>query len=206
MTDGHLTRTSTRLVAVAFAVLSLVVLGSCGRAPSSGSAAAEASASVVATPDCRAPQVLAALGALVDGESTGPGSVTDAPHPDVPPAGPVPAGFSPESVMVCSLGGPLRDAQGTWSSVTATQREGDLRPLLAALVSGRSQSAAGCVPGPDALQLWLVDALGQAVRPVVPGTCGVPTRAVTAALAHLTATDSDTYPVRLIVPAPTTWP
>jgi hypothetical protein len=88
----------------------------------------------------------------------------------------------------------------------ATRREGDLGPLLATLRGAVATSAPDCRPGPRAVQLWLVDVLGQAIRAAAPGTCGVPTPAVRAALDRLPVTSSDDYPVRLVVAAPTAAP
>ncbi|MDM7854294.1 hypothetical protein [Cellulomonas alba] len=161
------------------------------------------SAVVADDADCRAPQVLAALG-LAESAAGAEATMTAAPaHADAPPAGTVPDGFTPVAVLECTPGGALRDAQGTWTSVTATRREGDLKPLLRALGHTTAESATAsdeaCEPHPDAIQLWLVDVLGQAIRVATPTSrCGVPVPAVVRAVGALEATDTATYPVQLV--------
>lgn len=207
-------RGGRRVASAVVCLLAPVLLGACsGGSGSSGAGAgpvAASSAAVATAADCQAPQVLAALGLTsgpaVPGAATPPGRVA---HPDAPDAGAVPDGFTAASVLVCTRGGELRDAQGAWSSVTATQREGDLRALLVALdrpTSARTVTtgtAADCVPGPRAVQLWLVDVLGRAIRVATPDrACGVPVAAVTAALDALHVTDSSSFPVGLVASEP----
>lgn len=191
---------------VARAVAALALLAACvGLAGCSPRVVAGSAPSAVVADDadCRAPQVLAALG-LADSAAGAEASVTVAPaHDDAPPAGAVPDGFTPVAVLECTPGGALRDAQGTWTSVTATRREGDLKPLLRALGHTTAESAAAsdeaCEPHPDTVQLWLVDVLGQAIRVAAPTTrCGVPVPAVVRAVEALEATDTQTYPVQLV--------
>jgi hypothetical protein len=188
------------------AMTAALVLGAGGAlaacAPRVG--AAPLPSAVVATgADCRAPQVLAALGLADAGAAGAQATVTAAPaHADAPAAGAVPAGFRPVAALECTPGGPLRDAQGTWTSVTATRLEGDLAPLLTALRRTTTQAAAddeACAPHAGSMQLWLVDVLGQAIRVATPtAACGVPTPAVAAAVAALDTTDVMTYPVQLV--------
>jgi len=194
-----------RLRTVAAAALAVLAVGGALAACSSGITADSAPSAVIATDaDCRAPQVLAALG-LTDSAAGAEATVTAAPpHADAPAAGAVPHGFTPVAVLECTPGGDLRDARGTWSSVTSTRREGDLQPLLRALGHATTSSSAAasdqsCEPHPGAVQLWLVDVLGNAIRVTTPTTeCGVPVPAVADALAALEATDAATYPVQLV--------
>ncbi|KQY47271.1 hypothetical protein [Cellulomonas sp. Root137] len=162
--------------------------------------AADSPTAVVApAADCLSARVLADLGLVSAGES----AETGTPHADAPDTGRVPDDFRAASVVVCSPGGTLHDSSGTWVALTASWREGDLDPLVAALrrpsaPRGGTCSTAAVVPP----ALWLVDALGRAIRPVWPtDRCGSPEPAVADALDALEETDSEQYPVRLIAPA-----
>ena len=174
-------------------LLALVVLAGCGDGPDgSSSPVATSTAIVSASADCMAPAVLEDLGvvpASPDGFETGSTST--------PEVGAVPDGFVPVSVLVCTPDGSLHDASGTWLALTASHREGDLGPLLAALEQPSDEPTATCGSvEPEALALWLVDALGRAVRPSWPTDgCGSPAEDVTRALAALDETDREQYPV-----------
>ena len=180
----------------------LVGLAACS---ASGEPAQDApTAVVVSAADCLASQVLGDLGLVAAGASGDAGT----PHADAPDAGRVPDDFLPVSVVVCAPGGTLQDSSGTWVALTASRREGDLDPLVAALRrpsaprGGTCSSAAVVAPS-----LWLVDALGRAIRPVWPtDRCGAPQKAVSTALDALEETDSEQYPVRLVIPAKPTGP
>lgn len=176
-------------------------------ASSTGDAAqrSAAGASVSSGADCLAPQVLAALG------FAGAGASSTA-HPDVPEAGPVPGGFTAVSAVLCTTGETLTDAAGRWAAVTATRLEGDVRPLVTALTASSTVPAAGSTPAPcgaDARRadLWLVDALGAAVRVSLPsGGCGTLPVAVSEGLDALDAVDVEHYPVELVGPRATASP
>jgi hypothetical protein len=154
---------------------------------------------VAATADCLSAQVLADLELVTAAEA----DEDSTPRADAPEAGRVPDDFLPVSVVVCTPGGTLHDSSGTWVALTATRREGDLDPLVVALrrpsaERGGTCSTASVVPP----ALWLVDALGRAIRPLWPtDRCGSPQAAVTEALDALDETDSEQYPVRLMAPA-----
>lgn len=194
-----------RLVAPAAVVL--LGLAACSGG-GDASTAGEAGASSVGQPgtveagaDCLAPQVLADLG-------FDPAAYTGSRHPDVPDAAGLPEGFTAASAVRCSTGETLTDAAGTWAAVTASRLEGDVRPLVEA-VSGRATlPAAGgatptCAPDGDRSELWLVDALGVAVRVVLPGGgCEPLPTAVADGLAALDAVDVEHYPVALVAPTP----
>ncbi|WP_454049660.1 hypothetical protein [Cellulomonas sp. Marseille-Q8402] len=147
--------------------------------------------------DCLAPQVLGALGFT-------PGtSASGTPHPDAPDAGEVPDGFSPVSAVLCTTGETLTDASGRWAAVTATRLEGDVAPLVDALttsvVPAAETTAAACGTGVPRSDLWLVDALGAAVRAALPGGgCGVLPAEVAEGLDALDAVDVEHYPVELV--------
>lgn len=197
-------RRDVSLAAALAAVAALAAGGALAACSAPVGAASMPSAVIATDADCRAPQVLAALGLADTGAASAEATVTAAPaHADAPAAGAVPDDFTPASVVECTPGGPLRDAQGTWTSVTATRREGDLKALLHALGPGSAAEATAsdesCEPHEDAMQLWLVDMLGQAIRVAAPTTeCGVPVPEVAAAVAALDATDVTTYPVQLV--------
>ncbi|GEK22180.1 hypothetical protein CXY01_27000 [Cellulomonas xylanilytica] len=154
---------------------------------------------VVNDADCLSSQVLTDLGLVAAGAT----SDTGTPHADAPDAGRVPDDFLPVSVVVCAPGGTLQDSSGTWVALTASRREGDLDPLVAALRRPSAQRGGTCSSASvTAPSLWLVDALGRAVRPVWPtDRCGSPQEAVSVALEALEETDSEQYPVRLVIPA-----
>ncbi|KQY24318.1 hypothetical protein ASD16_01855 [Cellulomonas sp. Root485] len=176
----------------------LLGLAACSAAPAETAQDAP-TAVVVGAADCLSSQVLADLGLVAAGTS----GRTGTPHADAPEAGRVPDDFVPVSVVVCAPGGTLQDSSGTWVALTASRREGDLDPLVAALRRPSAQhggtcSSAAVVPP----SLWLVDALGRAIRPVWPtDRCGSPQETVTAALDALEETDHEQYPVRLVIPA-----
>lgn len=186
--------------AVGLALPAALLLGLAACSTSGERAALDTpTAVVVGGPDCLSSQVLADLGLVAAGASGRSGT----PHADAPEAGRVPDGFLPVSVVVCAPGGTLQDSSGTWVALTASRREGDLEPLVAALRRPSAQrggtcSGAAVVPP----SLWLVDALGRAIRPVWPtDRCGSPQEAVSVALDALEETDSEQYPVRLVIPA-----
>lgn len=162
---------------------------------------------VVTTADCLAPQVIQALGLPADERPR------TAAHPDVPAAGPAPEGFAPVSVVLCTTGEMLTDATGTWAAVTTHRLEGDVGPLVKALGTGdqtpaASAKAADCTAAQDgAVVLWLVDALGRAVRVPVPlDGCGLPAADVAKALDGLTEVDVEHDPVALVSAARSTAP
>ncbi len=200
-------RTRRRGLLAAGAVLLLVTtLGACstgaGTAALSASDAAGPALAVATGADCLAPQVLTALG-------FDPADYAGAAHPDAPEATPLPTGFTPASAVLCSTGETLTDAAGRWAAVTATRLEGDVAPLVAALADGatpegvrRSRAAAAaCPPDERRSDLWLVDALGAAVRVELPGGgCGNLPAAVATGLTALDAVDVEHYPVDLVAP------
>jgi hypothetical protein len=163
-------------------------------------------ARVAEAADCMAPQVLAALDLTPAPGTAATVPSSAVPHVDAPDPGRVPSTFVAVSAVECTPGGTLVDTAGTWSSVRARRLDGDTAALEAALALGpASASSQDCSPGAAArLDLWLVDALGRAVRAWVPDeTCsGGPRAEVTAALDALEVTDSTTYPVGLLEPAP----
>ncbi|GAA3805267.1 hypothetical protein [Cellulomonas soli] len=169
------------------ATLVLAVTSGCSSSQAQG---VETPVAEVATAaDCLAPQVLTALGVPQEVVAT------RSPHADAPVAGQVPGGFVPVSVLSCELDGTLRDSDGVWSAITATRLEGDLDALVSALALP-SASRTGTCTGPQPLVpvLWLVDAMGRAVRPLWPtDRCGRPQPGVSEALEVLEATGSDTY-------------
>jgi len=177
-------------VAVGSVALALTVAltAGCGAAAPPAPAAA-----VTDNPDCLAPQVLSDLGLVLDAR-------IGTPHADAPDSGRMPDDFHPVSVLRCSVGGTLLDGAGIWGAVSQTRLEGDLDPLLDALTLPSLRRADDCPRGTAALPgLWLVDALGRAVRPTVPtGECGAMRTEVATALAGLRETDQADYPVQLI--------
>ncbi|GIG19462.1 hypothetical protein Cch01nite_01860 [Cellulomonas chitinilytica] len=176
-------------------VLGPALLAGCAGSPEPTTPVAR----VASQADCLAPQVLSAL-ELVPASTDG--KVRRTAHPDVPAAGRIPDDFMPESVVTCTTGERLRDASGTWAAVTQARLEGDLGPLLALIDRNRTEPAGTCGgEGPTRTVVWLVDALGRAVRPLVPvDPCGAPTQEVRDTLAALDGTDSTDYPVELLVP------
>jgi hypothetical protein len=149
--------------------------------------------------DCLAPQVIADLGIRTDARE-----LSATPHPDVPAPGAVPAGFEAVSVVECVGGERLTDTDGVWDGVAVRRLEGDLGPLLAALAraSAAPEGSPTCVPsGAAPSELWLVDALGRAIRPVQPlDGCGEPTQAVRKAVAALKEIEVASYRVHLVDP------
>lgn len=155
--------------------------------------------------DCLAPQVLTALG--FDGDQSPRAAV----HPDAPDAGAVPDGFTAMSAVLCTTGETLTDASGRWAAVTARRLEGDVAPLVRALTSGATAPATSatstCAPGAVRTDLWLVDALGAALRVALPGDgCGQLPVAVTDGLDTLVAVDVEHYPITLVEPRATVSP
>lgn len=203
-------RHRTPLAGVLALALAAVLAACAGGDPASSAADAAqrsaAGASVSSGADCLAPQVLAALGFA----AAGAGSTA---HPDVPESGPVPDGFDAVSAVLCTTGETLTDAAGRWAAVTATRLEGDVRPLVTALTAASTVPASGSTTpapcGADARRsdLWLVDALGAAVRVVLPaGGCGTLPVAVSEGLDVLEAVDVEHYPVELVGPRATASP
>ncbi|MDM7832123.1 hypothetical protein [Cellulomonas edaphi] len=174
----------------------VLATGGCG--DQDGAASAAPTARVAAAADCLAPQVLAALHL-----TPAPGTAASVPpsakaHADVPAQGSVPDGFVATGALECTPGGPLVDSAGTWSSVKARRLDGDTTALLAALGSRAATADAGSCSA-EPMDLWLVDALGRAVRVVVPaGRC----ERVRTALDGLNLTDATSYPVALLVASP----
>jgi hypothetical protein len=194
------------LLALALAAVLAACAGGDPTASTADAARRSASgASVSSGADCLAPQVLAALGFA----GAGAGSTA---HPDVPEAGLVPDGFTAVSAVLCTTGETLTDAAGRWAAVTATRLEGDVRPLITALTASSTVPAAGTSAAPcgeDARRsdLWLVDALGAAVRVALPsGGCGTLPVAVSEGLDALDAVDVEHYPVELVGPRATAAP
>lgn len=155
-----------------------------------------APATVASAADCLAPQVIADLGLRADAREL---SATS--HPDVPGPGSVPTGFEPVGVVECTTGERLTDAQGVWDAITVRRLEGDLGRLMTALAAPPTTSTGDRLcPTPQAAssELWLVDALGRAVRPATPvDVCGAPTPAVRSAVTALTEIDVTHYRVHL---------
>ncbi len=195
-----------RPLAVLTFVLASVLTACSGGGAADGTAgaavvAADPATTALSGPDCLAPQVLAALGFA---GVRPPGST---PHPDAPSAGPVPESFAPVSAVLCATGETLTDASGRWAAVTASRLEGDIHPLADALTSS-SGSAATPEGGPTTCaaaavrsDLWLVDAVGSAIRVALPGGgCGRLPSAVRAGLAALETVDLERSPVELVEP------
>lgn len=179
----------------------VVLVAGCAADPST----APSPAQIATAADCLAPQVIADLGLRADAREL---SATS--HPDVPEPGSVPAGFEPVSVVECVTGERLTDAQGVWDAITVRHLEGDLDPLLAALAGPQMTSTGDQLcPASDvaASELWLVDALGKAVRPEPPvDACGSPTPAVQEAVAALAEIEVAHYPVHLVAARATVAP
>ncbi|WP_156043654.1 hypothetical protein [Cellulomonas sp. URHE0023] len=177
------------------ALPTLMALTACGAGPSDPTPTPTPTAVVAPVADCMAPGVLHDLGLV-------PASVEDA---EISPTssssaepGSVPDGFVPVSVVVCTADGSLKNASGTWLALTASHREGDLAALVAALQEPSEPRGGTCSSGQaEAPALWLVDALGRALRPTWPtDRCGAPSAEVAEALAELQETDSEKYPVQ----------
>ncbi|WP_129336878.1 hypothetical protein [Cellulomonas endophytica] len=119
-------------------------------------AVAPTPAQVRTAADCRAPAVLAALGwaptagGAVPGTRGAEATADVAGHvpatPDATP-GAVPEGFRPTTVVTCARAGQARDAEGVWTTVRATELEGDLAPLLDALSAGATPPPTQVRPG-----------------------------------------------------------
>lgn len=186
-------------------LLAVLLLAGCSAATPDASPTI-AVARVVESADCMAPQVLAALDLTPAPGTAATVPSSAVPHVDAPEPGRVPNAFVATSALECTPGGTLVDSAGTWSSVRARRLDGDTTALEAALALGpASTSQQDCSPAPASrLDLWLVDALGRAVRAWLPdGTCaGGPRAEVVAALDALEVTDTTTYPVGLLEPAP----
>lgn len=204
-------RTCARRRAAVPAALLVAALAACSAAPdAAGDAQSRASArrtAVATEADCLAPQVLTALGFDA-------AAYTGSVHRDAPEAAAPPDGFVAVSAVLCSTGETLTDAAGRWAAVTASRLEGDVAPLVSAL-TGRSTVPAGtsgtsgtaCPAGAERADLWLVDALGGAVRVALPGGgCGELPEAVADGIAALDVMDVEHYPVALVAPAPSASP
>ena len=184
-------RTAVLLVpAVVVAVMTLLMGCSADTSP------APSPAQIATAADCLAPQIITDLGLRADARE-----LSATAHPDVPEPGSVPAGFEPVGVVECVTGERLTDAQGVWDAITVRHLEGDLGPLLAALDAPHETSTGDQLcPESDVatFQLWLVDALGRAVRPAPPvAACGAPTPAVQQAVAALAEIEVSHYRVHL---------
>ncbi|AEE45182.1 hypothetical protein [Cellulomonas fimi] len=183
--------------AAALVVAVVGTLAGCAGAAPEMTDAPEARVSVQA--DCLDGRVVRDLGLVPDeGGSAGASQGVSEVRP-----GAVPEGFAPVSVLVCSASGTLRSVSGTWAAVTESRREGDLAPLLDALERPSQEPTGTCQASGAAAPtvLWLVDALGRAVRPVWPtDACGVPVAEVQDALDALDETDSTDYPVERVEP------
>jgi hypothetical protein len=192
-------RTGALLAVTGLVCLLAACSGGAGASEADAQARASAARTAVASgADCLAPQVLLALG-FTPG-ATGSGT----PHPDAPDPAAVPDGFSPVSAVLCTTGETLTDAAGRWAAVTATRLEGDVVPLVDALADAGAVPVAGTTPaacgtGVPRTDLWLVDALGSAVRATLPGGgCGPLPPAVADGVDALDAVDVEHYPVELV--------
>lgn len=188
-----------RLVTLVGGALACAALAGCAGAGDPLPAEAETAPRA----DCLAPQVIASLGLRADDAS---GTA----HPDVPEPGAVPEAFTPVTAVQCVSGERLTDADGVWAAVTVRQLEGDLAPLLEALEqpSEPVRSDQACAdPASPAWELWLVDALGRAVRAARPvDSCGAPTEQLTAAVERLDTTGEEHFPVDLLAARVTATP
>lgn len=180
-----------RLVAPA---LLLAAVAGCAGAPT---VTRQPEARVAVQADCLDPQVVRELGLVLDDAMASAPATGTAATP-----GAVPEDFAPASVLVCSASGTLKSASGTWAAVTESRREGDLAPLLAALERPSQEPSGACeTSGAVPTVLWLVDALGRAVRPVWPtDACGAPVADVLSALDALDETDTTAFPVERVAP------
>lgn len=205
---GRQPRHRRRRAVLAGAVALLLATGLAACSTGLGAAeapdAAAAGSALVLAPeaDCLAPQVLTALG-------FDPAGYAGTAHPDAPEATPLPGGFTASSALLCSTGETLTDAAGRWAAVTATRLEGDVAPLVAALAAGATPdgvrqaraAAAACPADERRSDLWLLDALGAAVRVELPGGgCGNLPTAVANGITALDAVDVEHYPVDLVAP------
>ncbi|VTR76939.1 hypothetical protein [Cellulomonas hominis] len=187
----------TAALLVAGGVLAGCSVGADPSAAADAGSRAAARTAVTTGADCLAPQVLTALG--FDGDAYAGATA----HPDAPAADALPADFTAVSAVLCSTGETLTDGAGRWAAVTASRLEGDVAPLVDALSAGTtpaaSSSPGACAEGAPRSDLWLVDALGAAVRVALPGDgCGPLPDAVADGLAALEAVDVEHYPVELV--------
>ena len=193
-----------RTRAAALAVSVALLAAACG--PSSAAGSTARTAVVASEADCLAPEVLGELGLTLD-----PSLAARATHTPAPTAGRIPADFVPTGVLVCQVGGQMRDGAGTWTAVTATTREGSAADVSALAVTLDREAAATDSPSPAAscasderpVVLWLLDAMERAVRAslAVDG-CGAPRPEVRTALDRLAVTGVVDRPVELVAPAP----
>ncbi|MEN1976422.1 hypothetical protein [Cellulomonas olei] len=193
-----------RPAALLLAATAAGVLAACSAgadaAGSSAVAPLPSDTDVARAADCLAPQVLASLGFAAD-------EYDRAPHPDAPDPAPLPDGFAAASAVLCSTGETLTDAAGRWAAVTATRLEGDVGPLVAALTAPVAAPAADAGPprcdgGAGRSDLWLVDALGSAVRVPLPRSgCDPLPGAVRDGITALDVVDVERYPVALVAPS-----
>lgn len=170
-------RAAGRVVAAASVV---AALAGCGGTVAVTQAAVTAD---VRTASCLDPDVLDALGLELD-----PSLSSEAPEPTT--RGLPPADFVADSVVVCDRGETLRDSAGRWWAVTTTLLEGDLDPLVTRL---DDVLTAECRPA-VVPQVWLVDAMGDAVLLPRETAC---TAVVAQALDDLQAVDTTERPVAL---------
>lgn len=205
---GRHSASGRRTVSGVLALVLTGVLAACsvGGDPDDGAAAGPGSTAVhtavAPEADCLAPQVLTALGFDPDAYT---GAVV---HPDVPDPVPVPEDFTAVSAVMCSTGETLTDDSGRWAAVTARRLEGDVGPLVRVLTGLATLPATGtkptaCPRESTRTDLWLVDALGDALRVLLPGRgCGTLPSGVADGLAALDTMDVEHYPVELVAPRP----
>ncbi|MCC2318963.1 hypothetical protein [Cellulomonas chengniuliangii] len=190
---GSRDRPRRRIAAQTSIAAAAIALSGCTSA-AVGSAPAPAETAIAA--DCLAPQVVQSLGLVLDP------SATATPHPDVPAAGSVPEGFAPSAAIQCLAGETLTDVVGVWDAVTVRRLEGDLAGLVDALARpSMSPNPSGCAdsPGADPVgEVWLIDAMGRAIRAAVPlDGCGRGRPEVAAVIDRLDEVEATHYPVRL---------
>ncbi len=190
---GSRDRSRRRIAAQTAIAAAALALAGCASA-TVGSAPAPAETAIAA--DCLAPQVVQSLGLVLDP------SATATSHPDVPAAGSVPEGFTPSAAIQCLGGETLTDVAGVWDAVTVRRLEGDLAGLVDALARPSArQDASGCADSADADpvgELWLIDAMGRAIRAAVPvDGCGRGRPEVAAVIDRLDQVEATHYPVRL---------
>ncbi|QCB92946.1 hypothetical protein [Cellulomonas shaoxiangyii] len=153
-------------------------------------AAAPVTTGVRSDASCLVPEVLEALVLQPDPAATASAGAVERGAP--------PDGFVADTVLVCRRGEPMRDSAGTWHSVTATRLEGDLTELLRLVAPGSTPGA--CTDGPPP-QVWLVDALDDAVLLPAEAACTGTGDAVVAALDALDVVRRTEEPVSLAVRA-----
>ena len=202
------TRTALR-AARRLAVVAMVAVTAAACAPSTTPDATPSAGVAVSDADCLAPQVLGRLGLTLDPSL----AATTTDEPEVT-AGRVPDGFVPVGVLVCQVGGQMRDSAGTWTAVTATSREGSAADMSA--LGAGLDAAAGPRPGTDAsgtaspscgpagspVVLWLLDAMDRAVlSDVAIDGCDETSAQVRAALDRMPVTGTVDHPVQLVAPA-----